>query len=101
MLYELNTQIGFVDIGHEHMGSRSCLEKILMSADDVLGSVTGRLDRKFHAAMERFSQEDPEGSSDIRLLKRTVLAIVSLGIVISALSLSIAVESQAVFVVFG
>ncbi len=83
------------------MVTRSCLGTILVSADDALGSITGRLDRKFHAAMERRFYEDPNRTNEIRLLNRTILVILSIGLGISTFSLGLAVQSQMVFAMFG
>ena len=101
MSREFRTANNMMEFEYKHMNKQSWPGKLLLTADEALGSITASLDRKFHAAMERCFQEDPERSSDIRLLKRTVLVVVSLGIGISALSLGLAVESQVVHGILG
>jgi hypothetical protein len=69
--------------------------------DMALDWVTERLDRKFVTAMERCINEDPDKKREMKLLKRTVLVLICVGLGISALSIKFSVESQMVYTMLG
>lgn len=77
------------------------LWKFLMGIDTVLDWITERLDRKFVSAMERCVHEPPDEKNDIRILKRTVLVLVCVGLLISVVSIKLSVEAQMAYAIFG
>jgi hypothetical protein len=69
--------------------------------DDGLEWITERLDRKFVSAMEKSVTENPDKNQDLNVLKRTVLALVCLGLVLTAISIKFAIDSQMVYFLMG
>jgi len=72
-----------------------------VSRDMVLDWITERLDRKFVSAMERCVHEPPDRKKEMRLLKRTVLVLVCLGLLISVVSIKLSVEAQMAYAILG
>jgi len=77
------------------------LAKFVMGVDMVLDWITERLDRKFVSAMERCVHEPPDRKKEMRLLKRTVLVLVCLGLLISVVSIKLSVEAQMAYAILG
>jgi len=75
--------------------------RLLTDVDMALDWITERLDRKFVSAMERCVNEDPNRHREMKLLKRTVLVLLCVGLGITVVSIKFAVEAQAVYAVFG
>lgn len=73
---------------------------LLASINLALDWITGRLDRKFVSAMERNFSEDPDKRKEMKLLKRTVLIVMCLGISITAISIKLAIESDVIWAIF-
>ena len=77
------------------------LAKLVMAVDVGLDWITERLDRKFVSAMERCIHEPPDGKMEIRVLKRTVLVLVCLGLLISVVCIKFSVETQMAYAILG
>jgi hypothetical protein len=69
--------------------------------DTALDWITERLDRKFVSAMERCVHDSPDTNREMKLLKRTVLALLCLGLAISAVSIKFSVEAQMAYAILG
>jgi hypothetical protein len=69
--------------------------------DMALDWITETLDRKFVSAMERCVHEAPDRKKEMRLLKRTVLVLVCLGLLISVVSIKLSVEAQMAYAILG
>ena len=77
------------------------LAKFVIGVDMALDWITERLDRKFVSAMERCVHEPPDRRKEIRLLKRTVLVLVCIGLIISVVSIKLSVEAQMAYAILG
>ena len=77
------------------------LAKFVIGVDMALDWITERLDRKFVSAMERCVHEPPDRKKEMRLLKRTVLVLVCIGLVISVVSIKFSVEAQMAYAILG
>lgn len=75
--------------------------KFVIGVDMALDWITERLDRKFVSAMERCVHEPPDRRKEMRLLKRTVLVLVCLGLLISVVSIKLSVEAQMAYAILG
>jgi hypothetical protein len=91
--------------GKYHVAStlapRLWLARLVTGVDTVLDGMTERLDRKFVSAMERCVYENPDTKREMKLLKRTVLALLCLGLAISAVSIKFSVEAQMAYAILG
>jgi hypothetical protein len=79
----------------------SRLAILLTVVDSALEWVTERLDRKFVTAMERCHMENQDKKREMKLLKRTILILMCVGLGISALSMKLAPEVQMVISLLG
>ena len=80
---------------------RLCLSRFVTGVDAALDWMTERLDRKFVSAMERCVHENPDTSREMKLLKRTVLVLLCLGLAISAVTIKFSVEAQMAYAILG
>ncbi len=72
----------------------------MAGVDLALDCITGRLDRKFVSAMERCFNEDPDKRKEMKLLKRTVLILVCLGLSMTVLSIKFAIDNDTIWTIF-
>jgi hypothetical protein len=77
------------------------LAKFVTSVDSALDWTTERLDRKFVSAMERSLDDNPDKKKEMKLLKRTVLVLLCLGLAASAVWIKFSVEAQIVYAALG
>ncbi len=104
MTHELCTTFDVNQAGGEAQGGLNTwprVGKLVSYVDTVLDWTTERLDRKFVSAMERCIEENPDRKREMKLLKRTVLFVVCLGLAITAVSIKLSVEAQMVYAVLG
>lgn len=77
------------------------LGRVAILTDTALDWVTERLDRKFLSAMERSTYETPDRKREMKLLKRTVLILVCLGLAVTVITIKLSAEAQIVYAVLG
>ena len=103
MLYELCTTY---DVHQRRQTRRryfdiwSAIVNFMAGVDLALDGITGRLDRKFVLAMERSFNEDPDKRKEMKLLKRTALILVCLGLSMTAVSIKFAIENETIWAIF-
>ncbi len=78
----------------------SAIVNFIVGIDLALDWITGRLDRKFVSAMERSFNEDPNKRKEMKLLKRTVLILMCLGLSMTAISIKFAIENDTIWAIF-
>jgi hypothetical protein len=106
MAYELCTTISH-DVNqrvHEmgtDFGKWARLGSFIAGLDMTLAWLTEKLDRKFVTAMERCCKEDPDRKREMRLLKRTVLVLICVGLGITAVSIKVAADTQMIYGLLG
>jgi hypothetical protein len=77
------------------------LAKFVNGVDMALDWITESLDRKFVSAMERCVHEPPDKKREMKLLKRTVLVLVCIGLAITVVSIKFSVEAQMAYAILG
>lgn len=107
MAYELCTTISHDvnqqmdnEIGSD-FGKWARLANFVAGVDMALEWLTEKLDRKFVTAMERCRKEDPDRKREMRLLKRTVLVLICVGLGITAVSIKVAADTQMMYGLLG
>ena len=77
------------------------LANFVTGIDMALEWVTERLDREFVTAMERCMNEDPDKKREMKLLKRTVLVLICVGLGISVVCIKLSMEAQMAYAMLG